>query len=83
VPKEQYGQFYGGDSYIVLYAYKDPRGKEAWLIYFWQGKTSSNDEKGASALLAKELDDSMGGAPVQVHMTAFRFRHSFNEVECV
>jgi hypothetical protein len=74
VPKEQYGQFYGGDSYIVLYAYKDPRGKEAWLIYFWQGKASSNDEKGASALLAKELDDSMGGAPVQV---------LYNECGCV
>lgn len=63
---ERYGQFYGGDSYVLLYAYKDKQGREAWIIYFWQGRDSTKDEIGASALLAKELDDSMGGAPVQV-----------------
>jgi hypothetical protein len=68
VDPSTYGQFYGGDSYIVLYSYKDQRGKEAWIIYFWQGRESSKDEIGASALLAKELDDSMGGAPVQVRV---------------
>ena len=51
---------------MLLYAYKDKLGREAWIIYFWQGRDSTKDEIGASALLAKELDDSMGGAPVQV-----------------
>jgi len=68
VPPEKYGQFYGGDSYILLYTYKDARGKEQFIIYFWQGRDSSKDEIGASALLAKELDDEMGGAPVQVRV---------------
>jgi hypothetical protein len=67
-PKDQYGQFYGGDSYVMLYAYKDKRGKEAWIIYFWQGLASTQDEKGASALLAMKMDDELGGAPVQVRV---------------
>jgi gelsolin len=36
VDPAQYGQFYGGDSYVLLYAFKDARGKESWIIYFWQ-----------------------------------------------
>lgn len=64
-PKELYGQFYGGDSYIVLYKYKDARGKDAAFIYFWQGLKSSQDEKAASAMLAMKLDDELGGYPVQ------------------
>jgi hypothetical protein len=68
VDPSKYGQFYGGDSYVLLYTYKDPRGKENYLIYFWQGSESSKDEVGASALLAKDLDDAMGGAPVQVRV---------------
>jgi len=68
VPPEKYGQFYAGDSYVMLYTYKDNRGREAYIIYFWQGLYSTQDEIGASALLAKELDDEMGGAPVQVRV---------------
>lgn len=68
VPPDMYGQFFGGDSYIVLYTYTKDR-KEEYIIYFWQGQESSQDEKAASALLTKELDDSMGGAPVQCRVT--------------
>lgn len=69
VPLDQskYGQFFGGDSYILLYTYQKGSSEE-YIIYFWQGRESTNDEKGASALLAKELDDSMGGKPVQVRV---------------
>ncbi|KAG5175370.1 villin [Tribonema minus] len=71
-PRERYGQFYGGDSYILLYSYDPPSGasrKKQHIIYFWQGRDSTADEIGTSALLAKELDDSMGGSPVQVRVT--------------
>jgi len=64
VPGGMYGQFYGGDSYVLLYTYLKG-GSEEYIIYFWQGRTSSKDEVGASALLAKELDDTMGDRPVQ------------------
>lgn len=40
VPPEMYGQFYGGDSYIVLYTYL-VNGKENYIIYFWLGQESS------------------------------------------
>ncbi len=62
-----YGQFWAGDSFIVLYSYK-VNTKDAWIIYFWQGRDSSVDEKGASALIAKEMDDELGGDPVQVRV---------------
>lgn len=56
------------DSYLVLYTARDDGGKESQVIYIWQGNASSTDEKGASALLAVELDDSLGGKPVQVRV---------------
>jgi hypothetical protein len=59
------GQLYEGDSYIIHYTYLQ-RNKEMHLIYFWHGRESSQDEKGASALLTKELDDKLGGSATQV-----------------
>jgi len=67
VEPSTYGQFYSGDSYIILYSYKIAN-KNAWIIYFWQGRNSSTDEKATAALLAKDLDDSLGGEPVQVRV---------------
>jgi hypothetical protein len=66
-PKERYGEFYSGDSFVMLYTYL-VNDKENYIIYFWQGLDSSQDEKGASALWAKNLDDKYGGAPVQVRV---------------
>lgn len=63
-----YGEFYGGDSYILLYSYKKGRSDE-YIIYFWLGNDSTADEKGAAALLTVQLDDSLGGKPVQVRVT--------------
>jgi len=67
VPKELYGQFFGGDSYIVLYSYENNK-RPAWIIYFWQGNESTADEKGTSALLTKEIFDQHNGEPVQVRI---------------
>jgi hypothetical protein len=72
VPQDLYGQFFGGDSYILLYTYL-VKGKENYIIYFWQGRDSSQDEKGASALLAVEMDDALGGAAVQVRVVQGEF----------
>jgi Gelsolin repeat/Villin headpiece domain len=67
VDEALHGQFYAGDSYIVLYTY-EKRNKPHWIIYFWQGRDSSSDEKGSSALFAKQMDDELGGDPVQVRV---------------
>jgi hypothetical protein len=53
VPEHLYGQFFSGDSYVILYEYKDARGKDAAFIYYWQGTKSSQDEKADSALSVK------------------------------
>jgi len=65
--KDFFGQFYAGDSYIVKYTYKNG-SKEEYMIYIWQGATSSQDEKGASALVATKMDDALGGAATQVRV---------------
>ncbi|KAM9322115.1 scinderin like b [Pholidichthys leucotaenia] len=63
-----YGQFYGGDCYLILYSYKQG-GREKHIIYTWQGLKCTQDELAASAFLTVQLDDSMGGSPVQVRVT--------------
>uniref|UniRef100_A0A1I8HKM8 HP domain-containing protein n=1 Tax=Macrostomum lignano TaxID=282301 RepID=A0A1I8HKM8_9PLAT len=60
--KSQHGQFYGGDSYVILYTYK-VNGREQYI-----GRKSSQDERGAAALHAMNLDDRLGGAAVQVRV---------------
>ncbi|KAG7999726.1 Gelsolin [Nibea albiflora] len=60
-----FGQFFGGDSYIILYQYHH-NNRDGHIIYIWQGAESSQDELGASAILAVQLDDELGGGPVQV-----------------
>jgi len=67
-PREKYGQFYEGDSYIVLYT-QIKGGQTSWYIHFWLGKSTSIDESGTAALKAVELDDSLGGVPVQYRET--------------
>ena len=34
VPEEDYGKFYSGDCYVILYAYNDGR-KDNYIIYYW------------------------------------------------
>ncbi|XP_042220528.1 gelsolin, cytoplasmic isoform X3 [Homarus americanus] len=63
-PKEKYGQFYQGDSYIVLYT-RDVNGNLSWDLHFWLGSETSQDEAGTAAIKTVELDDQLGGVPVQ------------------
>lgn len=52
---------------MLRYTYIKNRREED-IIYFWLGNKSSLDEIGSAALLAKEMDDSLGGRPVQVRV---------------
>jgi len=66
IPKQDYGTFYSGDSYIVLNTYKKKGGNALqWDIHFWLGKYTTQDEAGTAAYKTVELDDLLGGAPVQ------------------
>jgi len=70
-PKEEYGNFFEGDSYILLRSYQpDPNlPKLAHDIHFWIGKESTQDEYGTAAYKTVELDDYInlgsGSDPVQ------------------
>lgn len=65
-PEPQYGQFYDGDSFIVLHSYKV--GKEDKLghdIFFWLGNHTTQDEAGVAAYKTVELDEFLHGAATQ------------------
>ncbi|PSR97361.1 hypothetical protein BD289DRAFT_362521 [Coniella lustricola] len=71
-PKEKYGQFFDGDSFIVLHSYKlggqngnsDP-DKLGHDIFFWLGSHTSQDEAGVAAYKTVELDEFLHGAASQ------------------
>jgi len=67
VPKQTYGQFHTGDSYIVLNTYKPRPDSEklAYDVHFWLGAYTTQDEAGTAAYKTVELDDRLGGLPVQ------------------
>jgi len=64
-PKEQYGKFYTGDSYIVLKTISKGGDSKSYDVHFWLGDKTSQDEAGTAAYKTVELDDHLGGAPVQ------------------
>jgi len=64
VPKNGAGQFFSGDSYIVLNTYKKADALR-WDVHFWLGKFTTQDEAGTAAYKTVELDDHLHGAPIQ------------------
>jgi len=67
VPESELGQFYQGDSYLVQYTYTN-KNKLQHIVYMWQGKDSSTDEKGSSAFMAVQLSDSLKEPSSQVRV---------------
>ena len=64
--KENYGEFYSGDSYIILNTYKEEDGDELkYHVHFWIGKYSTQDEYGTAAYKTVELDTFLDDKPVQ------------------
>ncbi|KAM4612488.1 advillin [Polymixia lowei] len=64
VPEKSYGNFYDGDCYILLYTQK-MGSCVSYDIHYWIGSQSSQDEQGAAAVYAIQLDDFLGASPVQ------------------
>nr|XP_044611433.1 advillin isoform X3 [Equus asinus] len=64
VPLNAHGNFYEGDCYVIL----STRRVGSLLsqdIHFWIGKDSSQDEQSCAAIYTTQLDDYLGGGPVQ------------------
>lgn len=71
-PKEKYGTFHTGDSYIVLHCEPDVNPETGEKtdkldrnIHFWLGTKTSTDEKGTAAYKTVELDDFFDGEASQ------------------
>ncbi|KAI1262001.1 putative actin-binding protein Fragmin [Xylariaceae sp. FL1019] len=68
-PESSYGDFYEGDSYIVLHSYKvgTKNGHErlAHDIFFWLGNSTTQDEAGTAAYKTVELDEFLHGIATQ------------------
>jgi gelsolin len=67
-PKDKYGRFHEGDSYIVLNSVKlgkDGNEKLIHDIFFWLGSKTSQDEAGTAAYKTVELDEFLHGAAIQ------------------
>ena len=82
VAESSYGQFYGGDCYIILYSYK-PSGRQEYLIYYWIGSKSTKDEIAALPVLTIQTDEGeCAGAATQVfkaflHQALSLFKSNF------
>uniref|UniRef100_A0A8B9M3M6 Villin-like n=1 Tax=Astyanax mexicanus TaxID=7994 RepID=A0A8B9M3M6_ASTMX len=63
VPEQAFGSFFEGDCYIILYGSNDDT--QSMDIHYWIGNGSSQDEQGAAAIYVTQLDEYLGGSPVQ------------------
>jgi gelsolin len=63
----QDGEFFRGDSYIVLKSYhgSDTTAALKHDVHIWIGSESTQDEYGTAAYKMVELDEYLGGTPVQ------------------
>lgn len=59
-PQSMYGIFFAGDCFVIQYTYQN-QSTNYTLIYFWLGHHSSQDEQGAAAIAAVELDRKING----------------------
>uniref|UniRef100_A0A674IA68 Advillin n=1 Tax=Terrapene triunguis TaxID=2587831 RepID=A0A674IA68_9SAUR len=64
VPPKSHGSFYEGDCYVLL-STRRSGSVLAYDIHYWVGKSSSRDEQGCAAICTTQLDDYLGGGPVQ------------------
>jgi len=60
LPQEEYGIFYSGQCYIVQYTVRRDGGTRKFVVYYWQGRDASVEDKGSSGLLATDLSSKFG-----------------------
>jgi hypothetical protein len=58
------GKLYSGDSYILLSTTMKGSAMQ-WHLHFWLGEETSQDESGVAAYKTVELDEGLGGGPIQ------------------
>ncbi|KAJ8288077.1 hypothetical protein COCON_G00007360 [Conger conger] len=64
VSESLHGNFYVGDAYLILHTVKQ-RDSYFYDLHFWLGKECSQDESTSAAIFTVQMDDYLGGKPVQ------------------
>ncbi|XP_068092060.1 villin-1-like [Hyperolius riggenbachi] len=64
LPEKAYGSFFEGDCYIILFIKQTATGSSI-DVHYWIGKDSTQDEQGAAAVYTSQLDEALGGSPIQ------------------
>ncbi|KAG7318754.1 hypothetical protein KOW79_017228 [Hemibagrus wyckioides] len=64
VPEKTHGNFFEGDCYLLLCTMKSG-STLTYNIHYWIGGEASQDEQGAAAVYAVQLDDFLGSSPIQ------------------
>ncbi|CAI2386415.1 unnamed protein product [Moneuplotes crassus] len=59
VPEETYGQFYNGDSYVIV---KHNEKENDYDIHYWHGENATMDEEASAAALSVQISDHLTGA---------------------
>ena len=67
LPKEKYGHFYSQDCYVLLYTFSVLR-KDEYIIFYWMGAQASTEDKETTLLLARFMEESLEGSPVQIRV---------------
>ena len=71
-PKDRFGEFYRGDSYILLNTLVDAQtGKKTYQLFFWLGSETTQDESGTAAYKTVELSDFLEETQ-NSHVTQYR-----------
>uniref|UniRef100_A0A673CKR0 Gelsolin n=1 Tax=Sphaeramia orbicularis TaxID=375764 RepID=A0A673CKR0_9TELE len=65
VPENLYGGFYTGDAYLILNTIKQRSGALQYDLHFWLGDFCTQDESGSAAIFTVQMDDFLGGKPIQ------------------
>ncbi|XP_049639026.1 advillin [Suncus etruscus] len=76
VPLSAHGNFFEGDCYVILSTRKSG-SRLSQDIHFWIGKDSSQDEQSCAAIYTTQLDDYLGGSPVQHREVQFHESDTF------
>ncbi|KAJ8705038.1 hypothetical protein PYW08_012358 [Mythimna loreyi] len=64
IDQKKYGNFYNGDSYIVLKSSGQNNSSLNYDAHFWIGSKTTQDKKGSAAIWTVTLDDMLGGKAV-------------------
>ena len=79
-PADMSSQLFSGESYVMMYTYI-VKNTPVHIIYFWQGRDSSVNEKGTSAYLTAEQAKELGAeASTQVRLVQHKETEHFLKI---